>query len=66
MGLNAQKLSFLSSSGTDTIKATLWTDTEKPPRAVLQIAHGMCEYIDRYSQFAAFLVQHGFAVCGND
>ena len=36
------------------------------PKAVVQISHGMCEYIGRYTDFAAFLVQHGYAVCGND
>lgn len=36
------------------------------PKAVVQISHGMCEYIGRYADFASFLVKHGFAVCGND
>ncbi|MBQ8108210.1 MAG: lysophospholipase [Ruminococcus sp.] len=35
-------------------------------RGVVQIAHGMCEYIDRYDDFAAFLARNGYAVCGND
>ena len=36
------------------------------PCAVIQISHGMCEYIGRYQEFAAFMVRNGFAVCGND
>ena len=36
------------------------------PVAVLRICHGMCEYTGRYDEFAAFLAEHGFAVCGND
>ena len=36
------------------------------PRAVLQLSHGMCEYIERYNEFADFLTSKGFVVCGND
>jgi alpha-beta hydrolase superfamily lysophospholipase len=36
------------------------------PRAVLQIVHGAAEHIARYREFAAYLVQHGFVVCGED
>lgn len=39
---------------------------EGSPRAVLQISHGVSEYILRYGNFAAFLTARGFAVVGND
>lgn len=39
-------------------------DTE--PRAVLQIAHGMAEYAERYAHFAEFLCENGIAVYAND
>ena len=48
-----------------TIHAIEWTPDE-PPRAILQICHGMCEYIDRYDEFAQFMRSHGFVVVGND
>lgn len=35
-------------------------------KAVLQIAHGMVEYVDRYNEFAQFLCEQGFYVVGND
>ena len=35
-------------------------------KAVLQIVHGMCEYIDRYDEFAMYLNEHGIAVLGLD
>jgi len=35
-------------------------------KAVLQIAHGMAEYMDRYEPFAAYLTEQGFLVTGND
>jgi len=41
-------------------------DEDAAPRALLQISHGMCEYIGRYEDFAEFLCRRGFAVFGND
>ncbi|MBQ8559648.1 MAG: lysophospholipase [Tyzzerella sp.] len=34
--------------------------------AVLQMCHGMVEYIDRYHEFADFLTKHGVYVVGHD
>lgn len=39
---------------------------DREPRGVVQISHGMCEYIERYLDFMNFLADNGFAVCGND
>lgn len=36
------------------------------PKAIVQISHGMCEYFGRYRDFAEFLADNGFIVCGND
>lgn len=38
----------------------------RPPKAVLQIVHGMAEHIERYEEFALFLNQAGIAVIGHD
>ena len=35
-------------------------------KAVLQISHGMVEYIDRYDRFARYLNENGIYVVGND
>lgn len=35
-------------------------------RGVVQIAHGIAEYIDRYDPFMQFLAQNGFVAVGND
>ena len=56
---------FLSSDGETAIAYYVYTP-EDTPRAVLQISHGMCEFIERYEDFAAFLCEHGIVVCGND
>lgn len=35
-------------------------------RCVLQIVHGMAEYVERYEEFAAYLTEKGFLVTGED
>jgi len=47
------------------IHAIRWEPAGRP-KAVLQIAHGMQEFIDRYADFARYLCDHGFLVVGND
>lgn len=54
-----------STCGTARIHAVRYLP-EGTPRAVLQITHGMCEFIERYEDFAAYLCEHGFVVTGND
>jgi len=39
---------------------------EGEPVKILQIVHGMVEYVDRYDNFAQFLCEKGFAVVGHD
>lgn len=63
-GLRTENISFKSSDGVHEVAGYFFED--EAPRAVLQISHGMCEYIGRYRDFAAFMAAHGFAVCGND
>ena len=35
-------------------------------RGILQIAHGMCDYIENYATLAEYLTERGIVVCGND
>ncbi|WP_339227404.1 alpha/beta hydrolase [Oceanobacillus sp. FSL K6-2867] len=43
-----------------------WYTENQTPKAIIQLAHGMVEHIERYNEFATFLVEKGFAVYGND
>ncbi len=36
------------------------------PRAILQISHGMCEYLMRYEPLANHFIGLGYLVCGHD
>lgn len=56
---------FLSSDGKTNIHCVSW-ETEVKPKAVLLIVHGMCEYIERYSDFASTLAKEGYYVAGHD
>lgn len=56
---------FKSSDEKTDINVITWIP-DKEPAGVLQIAHGMVEYIDRYHDFACFLAEKGFVVTGND
>ncbi|MGN8645354.1 lysophospholipase [Gracilibacillus sp. HCP3S3_G5_1] len=42
-----------------------WHSTSSP-KAIVQIAHGMVEHIERYSEFATYLTQHDITVYGHD
>lgn len=54
-------------TGTDglTIHTNFWLPAT-PPKAVVQIAHGMAEHSARYDRFAQLLTAAGFAVYAND
>jgi len=56
---------FMSSTGENSIHARMCSpDCE--PRAVIQIAHGIADYIARYDEMAEFFARNGFLVVGND
>lgn len=35
-------------------------------KGIIQVSHGMCEYFGRYTDFAEYMAEKGFIVCGND
>ena len=43
-----------------------WDVPGQPPKAILQIAHGMNEHCGRYDRFARLLAENGYAVYAND
>ena len=56
---------FPSKDGNTEIHTIEWKP-DSEIRAVLQICHGMMEYIERYDEFAQFLCERGYYVVGND
>jgi len=64
--LQCEKIHFPSANGKNTVAGYLYTMPDVAPRAVLQISHGMCEYIERYRPMAEFYAAQGIVVAGND
>ncbi len=56
---------FPSKDGNTEIHTMEWKP-EGEVKAVLQICHGMMEYIRRYDEFAQYLCDRGYYVVGND
>lgn len=58
---------FPSADGCTQIHCFKWVPQPfENVKAIIQIAHGMEEHINRYDEFANYLVQNNFIVCGND
>ena len=61
-----ERFEFLSKDGKTMIHAVKWMPESGEYQAILQITHGMVEYIDRYRAFAEYLNDQGFLVVGHD
>ena len=61
-----ERTSFLSADGKTAVAAYFWWSADVKPRAIIQLSHGMCEYITRYDAWARRFVQAGYVFCGND
>ena len=64
--VNKEEFYFDSRDGEHKIHAIKWIPEEEKPVCILQIVHGMSEYIDRYDDFARFLADKGILVVGDD
>lgn len=64
--LHCENVTFPSSDRKHTSSAVIYTCPDVPVRAVIQLSHGMCEYVRRYAPMADFYAAHGIALAGND
>lgn len=55
-----------SRDGEHKLHAQRWIPEGEKPVCIVQIVHGMAEYIDRYDEFATFLAEKGILVVGDD
>lgn len=60
------ELFFTSRDGISQIKAYTWSPDSGNIRGILQIVHGMNEYMGRYDDFANFITTHDILVVGED
>jgi alpha-beta hydrolase superfamily lysophospholipase len=63
--IRKEELTYKSRDRETMIHAIRWIP-EGEPVAILQIIHGMQEYVDRFDEFANFLAEKGILVIGND
>ena len=66
MAIVREESKFDSTYSGKKLHLVLWKDDSAAPKGIVQISHGMCEYILRYDELARALVEAGYVVCGND
>lgn len=64
--VNRTYFTFPSRDGFHTIHAMKWQSDEVEPVGILQLIHGMAEYIARYEEVAVYFAEKGFIVVGDD
>ncbi|HHW24823.1 MAG TPA: alpha/beta fold hydrolase [Bacillota bacterium] len=59
---------FPSADGSCDVAYYIYRPKEQNPKAVIQVCHGMCEYIERYERegFMSDMTARGYVVCGCD
>lgn len=66
MSITKKDAYYLSSTMKNNIHCCIWLDENAQHKGIFQIAHGVSEHIERYDNFARFLAENGYIVCGND
>lgn len=64
--MRKEEFYFDSRDGMNKVHAVRYTPENGEVRCVVQIIHGMAEYVERYEGFAEFLTEQGFVVTGDD
>ena len=64
--MKKEEFYFDSRDGMHKVHAVRYTPDSGEVRCVVQLIHGMSEYVERYEEFAEFLTEKGFAVTGDD
>ena len=59
-------MSFPSRDGIHTVVADIYTPKSRNIRGVVQLSHGMIDYVGRYEELADYLTGLGFVFAGNN
>lgn len=57
---------FLSNDGDTDVAYYVFAPKNIRPKAIIQLSHGMCEYVLRYENVAREFCRYGYIFCGND
>lgn len=63
--MKKETIKWLSKDERTQINGRIWIP-DGEIKGILQIVHGMLEYIDRYGEFAEYLCENGYCVVGHD
>ncbi len=63
--MKKEEFYFDSSCKMNKVHAVKWVP-EGTPLCIVQLVHGMCEYIERYEEFASFLTERNIILVGED
>ena len=66
MNFDHSEMSFPSRDGIHTVVADIYTPKSRNIRGVVQLSHGMIDYVGRYEELADFLTGQGFVFAGNN
>lgn len=61
-----EELTYLSADGATQVHAYVWAPVGVQPKGIVQLSHGMCEYVQRYDAWARRFCNEGYVFCGND
>lgn len=64
--MKKEEFFYFSRDNRTTIHAVRWIPDGGKPDCVVQIVHGMAEYVERYEEFARFLTERNVLVTGED
>ena len=65
MNYNFSEITYPSKDGKNTVYACLYTPKFSTAKGIVQIVHGMVDYVNRYEPLAEFLTGEGYIVAGN-
>ena len=64
--ISFEEFTYLSADGRTNVHAYCWAPALEKPLAIIQLSHGMCEYVERYDAWARRFAERGIVFCGND
>lgn len=65
MNYNFSQITYPSRDGKNTVYACIYTPKFCTAKGIVQIVHGMIDYVERYEPLAEFLTGEGYIVAGN-
>jgi len=65
MNYNFSEITFPSKDGIHTIYAELYTPKLRSAKGIIQLAHGMIDYVGRYERLADYLTGKGYIFAGH-